>query len=83
MREIVAPRMGPGECVYLIRKRMDIECHFFPLFSPIFEQMALNHVAVTIQAVIDNCAQLINDESEALFLEMLADLIRDMDQMAY
>lgn len=72
-------------CCIRFAKRIGIECRILKniFFSPSFEQMALNHVAVTIQAVIDNCAQLINDESEALFLEMLADLIRDMDQMTY
>lgn len=39
-------------------------------------------MAVTIQAVVDNCKRLVTDDNEALFLEMLADLIRDMDNFA-
>lgn len=45
-------------------------------------QVALDHIAVTIQAVVDNCKQLVTDDNEALFLEMLVDLIREMDNFA-
>lgn len=45
-------------------------------------QVALDHIAVTIQAVVDNCKRLVTDDNEALFLEMLVDLIREMDNFA-
>lgn len=45
-------------------------------------QVALDHIAVTVQAVVDNCKRLVTDDNEALFLEMLVDLIREMDNFA-
>lgn len=84
MREIVASGMGTGEaecrmnCIYVVFEKL-IGC----LFSLIFVQIALDRMAVTIQAVVDNCKRLVTDENEALFLEMLADLIRDIDHVSF